>query len=73
VIVVIPRLTSALTKPGIFPLGKAAWEKTTLEMPKDSPKRFRNCFYCARYRKLSREAASGKRVFTLSHRSLYWQ
>ena len=41
-IVVIPRLTSALTKPGIFPLGKAAWGKTTLEMPKDSPKRFRS-------------------------------
>jgi len=44
VIVVIPRLTSALTKPGIFPLGKAVWEKTTLEMPKDAPKRFRSVF-----------------------------
>ena len=43
-IVVIPRLTSVLTKPGIFPLGKAVWEKTTLEMPKDSPKRFRSVF-----------------------------
>ena len=43
-VVVVPRLTSALTKPGIFPLGKAAWGNTTLKMPEGSPGHLRSVF-----------------------------
>ena len=41
VVVVVPRLTSALSKPGIFPLGEASWEKTALILPKGAPARLK--------------------------------
>ncbi len=36
-IAMVPRLTTKLVKPGVFPLGEAVWDESTLVLPPDAP------------------------------------
>ncbi|MDZ7779779.1 MAG: malto-oligosyltrehalose synthase [Gemmatimonadota bacterium] len=42
VLAVAPRLPAGLTAPGRFPLGEEIWRDTTLELPEDAPRAWRD-------------------------------
>jgi (1->4)-alpha-D-glucan 1-alpha-D-glucosylmutase len=42
IFVAIPRLTTALTGPGQFPLGASAWRRTSVTLPRHAPRNWTN-------------------------------
>jgi (1->4)-alpha-D-glucan 1-alpha-D-glucosylmutase len=44
VVVVVPRLSSQLTRAGMFPLGESVWSDTVVDLPEDGPRQFQNVF-----------------------------
>ncbi|MGH9359470.1 MAG: malto-oligosyltrehalose synthase, partial [Terriglobia bacterium] len=44
VLVMIPRLTVGITRPGMAPLGVKTWGRSAVELPKSAPAKWRNIF-----------------------------